>query len=71
MYQTLQPGTTCQYQSCNEEFCEESMESLFVLPEGGPLEELLFRTEGSNRNVTVTAHTRRYGEGDGGPSRLK
>ena len=71
MYKTLQPGTTCQYQCCNEGFCEEFMESRFVLPEGGPLEELSFRAGGSNRKVTVTADTRRHGECDGGPSRLK
>ena len=64
----VQNSATCQYECCNEGFCEESR---FVLPEGGLLEELSFRAGGSNRKVTVTADTRRHGECDGGPSRLK
>ena len=37
-------------------YCEEFMKSQFVLPEGGPLEELLFRGGGStDRKVMVTA----------------
>ena len=68
---TLQPGTTSQYECCNKRFCEEFIESRFVLPEGGPLQELSFCAGGSNRKVTVTADTRRHGECDGGPSRLK
>ena len=71
MYEILQLGATCQYQCCNEGFCEEFLESRFVLPEGGPLEELSFRAGGSNRKVTVTADTRGHGECDGVPSGLK
>ena len=37
------------------------MESQFVLPEGGPLEELLFRAGGSaDRKVMITADARRH-----------
>ena len=49
----------------------EFLKSRFVLPEGGPLEELSFRAGGSNRKVLVTADTRGHGECDGGPSGRK
>ena len=42
--------------------CEEFVESQFVLPEGGPLEEVSFCTGGSNRIFMVTTDTRRHDE---------